>query len=566
MNILELKESNCQNCYKCIRGCHIKAIEFKNNHANVIGTECILCGECIINCPQDAKYINGQLPRVQELVRSGRKVYATIAPSWSGYFASRDFEKLSGALKTLGFAGVEETAIGASEVSGAYSRLVEEGKMDNIIMTACSSVTMLIQRHFPKLIPYLAPVLSPMMAHAKLMKETYGDIDVVFIGPCFSKIFEGTDMLSGRYVDGVLTFSELSDWMDDAQIQLSLPDNEAVGVSNPVARYYPTPGGILKTMEGTDFGDYHKVVVDGLDRCIDLFRTISEDGLTGLLVEANICAGSCTGGPVMRLGERKLILAQEQISGKKQRQDERPAQTAQVHSSYPRKFVNCTVKNDMPSEEEIRRILAKTGKFTKEHELNCGSCGYNSCRDKAIAVYQGKADVNMCLPYFRNRAESISNTILANSPNAIFALDSELLVQDLNITAEEMFRINKSDCAGLPAEMYIDTDMIRHMQDAGERVRSAQTTYADAGITAEQTVVYVPEQNIYVVFIKDITSDVENEKELEKIRQDTIETTQKVIDKQMRVAQEIASLLGETTAETKVALTKLKKSLSETVV
>lgn len=560
MGVIELKEGNCQNCYKCIRGCPVKAIEFKGNRAGVIESDCILCGACIINCPQNAKFSVNQITKAAQLVHTG-KVYASVAPSWSGYFGTDEFSKLSAALKRLGFAGVEETAIGAAETSRQYARLLEEATMPNIIVTACSSVVLLVERYYPELVQYLAPVYSPMMAHAKLMLQSYGeDSKVVFIGPCLAKKQEAADLLAGSCVSAVITFDELALWLGGESIALNECDSEACGMADPTARIYPVAGGILKTIPQESFGSYKRIAVDGYDRCIELFDAIREHKLTGFFIEANICAGSCIGGPIMRLAGKQPIITELAVHPQAQPHDINVAKSSTLQLEYPRRFALGRARAGMPTEEEIARILAKTGKYSKKDELNCGSCGYASCREKAIAVYQGKADVNMCLPYFRERAESISNTILEHSPNAIIAFDKDLLIQDLNTTAQDMFRLSKSAALGMPATLYIGLDSIEQAKRQNTPVVTREH-YADIDVNGEQTVTYIDAHDMYVAFIKDITADVANEQALSKIRSDTVETAQRVINKQMRVAQEIASLLGETTAETKVALTKLKKTM-----
>lgn len=193
MSVIKLNTKSCQSCYKCIRECPLKAIEFRDNLAQVIPGECVLCGRCVECCPQNARILQDDTQKVQELLSSGKPVYLTLAPSWKGWWKGKDFRAVSTALKKLGFAGVEETAIGAAAVSREYGLLMQERKMKNIIATACPSVVMLVERHYPELIKYLAPVSSPMMAHAKLMRETYGDIKVVFAGPCLSKMEETSD-------------------------------------------------------------------------------------------------------------------------------------------------------------------------------------------------------------------------------------------------------------------------------------------------------------------------------------------------------------------------------------
>ncbi|HAN44246.1 MAG TPA: histidine kinase, partial [Ruminococcaceae bacterium] len=408
MSIIQLNSGNCKNCYKCVRECPIKSIQFKEERAKIIDNECILCGTCVESCPQNAKYVKNDVENVKRLIASGKPVYASIAPSWVGWYQTNEFEKISKALKKLGFAAVEETAIGAAETSREYAALLKNGRMKNIIVTACSSIVMLIERHYPELINMLAPVSSPMMAHARLMRESYGDIKVVFIGPCLSKKNEAEDPLAGGLVNYSLTFADVDDWLRSEEIAIDEPDTDAVGLKNTAARLYPKPGGIIKTIGDANFGIYKKIAADGIDNCKLLFESIINSNLTGLFIEANLCDGGCMGGPVMRIGKRNHIITQLELAENKQPRDSRPAASALIQFTHPRVFTNRSSAYPVPSEDVIRAILAKTGKYTPEQELNCSSCGYPTCRDKAIAVYQGKADINMCLPFFRDRAENIS--------------------------------------------------------------------------------------------------------------------------------------------------------------
>ncbi len=563
MSIVQLKEGNCQNCYKCIRNCPVKSIEFKNGNAAVIEKECILCGECIACCPQNTKYARNDISEVRALLSAGHPVAVSLAPSWKAYYENVGFDQMSGMLKKLGFSYVEETAIGASQVSREYDALLDEGRMENIIFTACSSVVMLVERHYPSLIRYLAPVSSPMMAHARLMRECYGDIRVVFIGPCYSKKNEASDPLAGGLVNNAITFEELDGWMEEQQFTFAedgCTDADVKGVKDYKARVYPTACGILETLQSQD-KSYRRIAIDGVEDCMELFHAMETEGLTGLAVEANVCKGSCIGGPVMRKKGKHVFVARQYIEDKEMPYDRHYAVTADAKADHPRAFTDRRGKSAMPTEAQIRAILEKTGKYTPEQELNCGSCGYNSCREKAIAVFQGKADINMCLPFFRERAENISNTILSNSPNAIFAIDSDLFVQDLNETAERMFGIRRQDYLNMPVSEFIADDLFDRASRSDVPVIEKVKLRED--FIVEETVTYIPQHKIYVAFIKNITADELSELELAKMREHTIEVAQNVIDKQMRVAQEIASLLGETTAETKVALTTLKKSMEE---
>ena len=563
MSIIELNTGTCQNCYKCIRNCPLKAIRFKDGRATVIDDECILCGTCVDVCPQNAKFVKSQCGEVKKLLEQGERVYVTVAPSYTAYYGV-DFPVLSATLKQMGFAGVEETAIGANEVSREYSHLLMDGEMKNIIVTACSSIVMLVERHYPDLIPYLAPVSSPMMAHARLMKQVYGDdIHVVFLGPCIAKKEEAADQLAGGLVDYAITFSGLEAWMQQDGIAFSeTPDPEVKGVLNPVSRLYPKPFGIIQTISERLFKQkYRKVSVDGISDCIDLFDTLKNDpSIEGLFIEANTCKGGCLGGPVLRSKHKNPHLSQFNLDDDPMPYDDTPAPTARTAFEHPRVFADREKQRPQPTEDDIRRILAATGKYTPADELNCGSCGYSSCREKAVAVFQGKADIHMCLPYFRQQAENMSNTVLEFSPNGILVFDGELRLLDLNPMAESLLGLHKQECLGeLPPAFYgeDDFDLAREEQ----RVRTKKVDIN--GKICEQTILYIREHNMFLAFLKDISEEESRKQELAGIREHTVTVAQRVIEKQMTVAQEIASLLGETTAETKVALTKLKKSMEE---
>lgn len=563
MSIIRLNADNCQNCYKCIRECSLKAISFRDSKTKIIDDECVLCGTCMEICPQGAKYFRSNTESVKALIASGKPVCVSIAPSYVGWYSQNNFAQLSAALKRLGFSRVEETAIGAAQVSTEYSKLMEAGQMKSIIATACSSVVMLIERHFPALLKNLAPVSSPMMAHARLMREAYGDIKVVFIGPCLSKRYEAQDQLAGGMVNEVLTFQDLDDWLNEENIQLEVNDISATGVLDPTARIYPKQEGIIKTIGEIGMHGYTPVSIDGMERCIELFKQMTENpSEQNIFIEANICAGSCVNGPVMRMHKKKLLDSLTRLSTEKIKEDEAPAKSASMNFPHPRVFANRSQTQKEPTEAEIAEILAKIGKTTKEQELNCGSCGYTTCREKAVAVFNGKADVNMCLPYLRDRAENMSAMVIENSPNGIVTFDEDMCVTELNPKAEQLFGVTRKDIIGemIPA-LYGETAFDEAMETRLPVEKKCEGATED--IRVELTVIHIPRNHLFVAFAKDISDDEKNKSELETIRLSTVEVAQNVIDKQMRVAQEIASLLGETTAETKVALTKLKKSIKE---
>lgn len=553
--VLQLKKSNCKNCYKCIRNCPVKSIKFSDGQANIIADECILCGRCFVNCPQDAKQIRNDVPRVQELIASGHPVIASVAPSFIAEFPLLDFESMRGMLRQLGFAGAEETAIGATIVKQEYERMIASGEHDVIISSCCHSINSLIQKYHPAALPYLAPVLSPMLAHCKLIKEQKPEAKTVFIGPCISKK-EEAELYD--YCDAVLTFEELEAWMDEKDIT---PTGEStVDVGHKRARFFPIKGGVIESMYTENTG-FTYIAVDGVENCIEALKEIEAGNLKKCFIEMNACEGACINGPVISHHHKSLLNGEIKVrrfAGTDQDFD--VPQDMDVFKNMP--YIG--VHDQIPGEATIREILAKIGKTSKEMELNCGSCGYPTCREKAIAVYQGKADLTMCLPYLKERAETFSGFVINNTPNGIFVLDESLCVQQINRAACELFNLKTpSDIVGSPIVRLINPADYLTVMTTGIPVRDKKKYIAEYQKYVEETIVYDREYHIIFSIMRDITAQETQAAERNELCTKTVEITNAVIEKQMRVVQEIASLLGETTAETKIALTQLKDTLSQ---
>ncbi len=565
MSIIQFKEANCKNCYKCIRSCPVKAIAFVNDQARIVEDDCMLCGNCLTVCPQNAKVVKSELDIVKGFLKKKEKVYVSLAPSFISAFESIDENWLYAALKRLGFTYIEETAVGAAQVSKRYDRLISENKMKNIISTACPSITLLVQKYYPELIDQLAPVVSPMIAHAKMLRETFGPrIKVVFIGPCLSKKDECKDLQNNNVIDSVLTFDELDTWLSEEGIDENTDLSEEIkGVRELKSRIYPLPGGILKTLENRSSRNYQCVTVDGVERCLKILDSIKNDGLEKYFIEMNSCSGGCIGGPCMRQIKGGILEARARILSyfKRGLKNEKIVSSEDVKIDMKKVFFDLSKKEEMPSEAAIQAILNSIGKFTSDKELNCGACGYSSCRDKAAAVYQNKAQLHMCLPYMRERAESLSNLIINTTPNAIFALNEKLFIQEANLSARKIFGIDNLELPGHSIFEILECEDFQNVVEDRQNIYDKKFYYEKYDITVKQSIIYVPEQNIVVAIIQDITDEQKRIEQLHQVREQNVELAQKVIEKQMRVAQEIASLLGETTAETKVALTKLKKSI-----
>ena len=555
-NCLTLKKSNCKNCYKCIRHCPVKAIRFSGNQAHIIGNECILCGHCFVVCPQNAKEIVDGTEKVRVLIQSGDPVIVSLAPSFVANYDGVGIDAMRKALQKLGFADVEETAIGATIVKTEYERMLREEEHDIIITSCCHSINLLIQKYFPAELPYLADVMSPMQAHCVDIKKRIPNAKTVFIGPCVAKKDEA-EYYEGP-VDAVLTFEELTNWLKAEHITL---DKELDNTPESRARFFPTTGGILKTMAQNAPG-YTYMALDGVENCITALKDIENGKIHKCFIEMSACVGSCIGGPVMEKYHRSPVHDYMSVAQYAGTRDFDVAQPDAL--TLKKNFTVIDHKLMQPAEYEIAAVLRQMGKFKPSDELNCGSCGYNSCREKAIAICQGKAEISMCLPFLKDKAESFSDTIVRNTPNGLIVLNENLEVQQINAAARKIMNIrSESDVLGEPVIRILDPAVFVSVRNSGRSVRDQKVYLAEYKKYVEQTVVFDPDSRMLVGIMRDITDEEAERERKTRINQQTVEVADTVVEKQMRIVQEIASLLGETAAETKIALTKLKESIGD---
>lgn len=560
---LDFKPAQCKNCYKCLRECPVKAISVVGHQARIIEDRCILCGTCASVCPQNAKHVHNDTDEVKKLLSSGAAVAASVAPSFVSSFKLKDFSVMKIALGKLGFTLAEETAIGANTVVGEYKKLLAEGSYKNFITSACPAINRMIQLYYPNALPYLAKVDTPMIAHAKLLKRSNPDVKVVFVGPCIAKKREASE--SGL-IDAVLTFEDLNDMFESSGINLKtiaeLPQNGKGRTANR-AKYFPIHRGIIKSFEELPSG-YEYIAVDGIKKCADVLENV--ETVSGLFLELSACDYSCVKGPCSLLNFATAIKGNSDIRNYVNKDLSlqkasllKPADDLPISARYNK--LDCS--GSAVPERIIREILAKTGKFKPEDELNCGACGYSTCREKAWAVANGFADVEMCLPYMRDRAETMSYEIIQNSPDGVIAVDFDLNIIEMSKMAHVILGIDDRNTKGKPLVDYFNpTDFMLAKEDE-KRVSLRNVKIHKTNKTAELTVTVLKEQRVMFGIFKDITDKINYDNRLSEVRMETIATADEVIQKQMRVAQEIAGLLGETTAETKVVLLKLKKALSQ---
>ncbi len=507
MDCLTLKKSNCKNCYKCIRHCPVKAIRFSGNQAHIIGDECILCGHCFVVCPQNAKEIVNETEKVRVLLQS-YPVYVSLAPSFIANYEGVGINAMRTALKKLGFADVEETALGATVVKNEYDRLLREEKRDIVISSCCHSVNLLIQKYFPKELPYLADVLSPMQAHCADLKRRHPGAKTVFIGPCVAKKDEAAHY--DGIVDAVLTYEELTEWLNHEGVVL---EKEMDSQQESRARFFPTTGGILKTMN-LDAPGYRYMAIDGIENCISALKDIENGNIHHAFIEMSSCVGSCVGGPVMEKYHPSPVreyIAVAEYAGDKDFVVEQPDS-----NDLRKHFSLIERENKMPSEYEINAALRQMGKMSKRDELNCGSCGYNTCREKAIAICQGKAEASMCLPYLQKKAEGFSDRIVNNTPNGIIVLNDAFEVQQINEAAMDIMHIRSaSDVLGEQVVRIMDPAVFYEVQKKKFNVHNRRVYLAEYKRYVELTVVYDTDNHLFIGIMRDITNE---EKERENFK------------------------------------------------
>ncbi len=557
LNYLEFKEAKCKNCYKCLKFCPVKAIKIEDNQAKIMEDKCILCGRCTLVCPQNAKKVHSEIEKVKELLRNN-KVIASVAPSFISSFHLKSFDTFNRALKKLGFAFGEETARGAKVVVEEYEKLLKEKKYKNFITSCCPAVNRMISLYYPDALKYLAPIDTPMLAHAKILKKENPDAKIVFIGPCIAKKREGKE--SG-IIDAVLTFEDIVNLLDEEGIKFDETlENGESGWNK--ARYFPISRGIIKTFDKLPDG-YEYIAVDGVEKCMEVLKEIED--YENVFLELNACESSCVNGPCS-LNHNKAAIKSNALVREYVKRNHVAADTKtmvnDVNFAYEHKKIEFTSVE--PTEEQIREVLARTGKFTKEDELNCGACGYSTCREKAKAVINGYADIEMCLPYMRERAENMSTEIIKQSPNGIVVIDNELKIIDINAKAKTLLGVPAFKAKEYSILDFVSDNVdfvlaLEEKKDVFSKVIKIEKTnsYVELSIT------YMKGQDMMFAIMKDITEKAKYDEKLGMVKAETLAMADGVIKKQMRVAQEIASLLGETTAETKVALVNLKKALEE---
>jgi iron only hydrogenase large subunit-like protein/large-conductance mechanosensitive channel len=562
MNILSINEVDCKDCYKCVRHCPVNAIKVYKGHASVEAERCVLCGSCYGICPQNAKVVRNDIEKAKEVLKSGKTVIASIAPSFFAYYKQPKAGKLLAALKELGINELEQTSRTVKDVSMAHIDAYEPGKT-LVISSSCPAVVNLIEKYYPELIKYLAPVVSPAAAHSKLLKKEHADEEtaIIFISPCIAKKEE----LEDSDFNACLTFQELESWIQQENIDINtLVSTDFEKYYSQYSGLFPLLGGLIKRA-GLEENSFSKelISISGIEDVKECLSLISKGEIKSGFAEFLSCKGGCVAGPCRPCShtDKSFIELKMNLLENSKSLYEEEEETLLTKEELYRDYENKSVLQESPSEEKIKAILSLTGKINRENEHNCGACGYSTCREKAIAVIHGMAEAEMCIPYMKEQAEKFISVVIKNTPNGIILLDRDLKIVEVNPAFEKIVDKQAENLINKHISVIMEEEPFSQVNLEEETVIKSTITLNNKKIN--KIIYSVPDKKLIAAIFVDI-SDFEAQKNaLNKTKQETFTRAQAVIDKQMRVAQEIAGLLGESTAETKVLLGQLMKTLSE---
>lgn len=555
-------KARCRDCYRCLRVCPVKAIRMEGGQASVVEERCIACGTCIRECPQGAKSFRNDLERAMRLLDGGGVVAVSVAPSFVAVFNEWQRRRLPSALRKLGFAYVGETAVGAYHVARQSAQLVAAKPNQSHICSACPAVVSYIERYQGDLVDNLLPVVSPMIAHARHIKARLGSgAKVIFVGPCVAKKAEAQRSEYAGLVDCVLTFQELQQWLDRRAIRLdSLEESDFDEEPQGDARFFPLAGGAARTASmATDLLAGDMVAVSGLQdvrEALDDLRMHDHP----VVLEPLFCQQGCINGPAMEYASsvyhrRHVVLAYA---------SSRPGgQGGPAMAGLDVAFRPCVIEGHQPpAESEIQQVLEQTGKSRPEDQLNCGACGYWSCREKAIAVIHGMAEPEMCIPRMKRLAERRTDLIIESSPNGIVILDERLDILSMNQAFRRFFMCSEATL-GKRVSYLMDPHPFEQLATSDQDLIDLVVRHEKYNLTCRQILYPLREEKQYVGIFVNITSSQDSQQKLDELRQQTLLQARELLDHQISMAQKIAQFLGESTAGSQQLVENLLRQAQE---
>ena len=549
-------KAKCEDCYRCLRNCPVKAIKIKDGQAFVEENRCILCGKCIEQCPQNAKTVRNDIDKMLDILNEKSNVAVSIAPSYLGLFKKWQVRRIPSILRSMGFDYISETVAAAPQVSKKSIEINKKNNNKNMT-TSCPVFVNYIEKYYPNLVDSLINVKSPMLLHGTYLRKKLGkDYKIIFIGPCIAKKKEAEKDKENN-IDLVLTFDELNNYFEEKNIKFNNfeeSDFDEKGSKNSI--FYPLSGGALKAVDiNPDLISNDYIYINGENEISDIVKS---DNISDYLIEPLFCHQGCIDGPGAfsfdeTIYERKLKIIELLNKDKSRKID---IKLKLDDSDFYKNFENCNVNNDNITEDQIREVLARTGKEKKEDQLNCGACGYNSCREKAIAVVRGLAEDQMCIPYMRRLAEKKSDKILEKSPNGIVIMDEKLKILDFNKSFKNMFKCSRSNL-GKHISTIFDPDPMEKVLVNNNLTVEKKVKYEKYNLVCYQMIYHLKdEKQIIGVFI-DTTKEIENKERLDTIKSTAIKQAHELLEHQIEVAQKMTNYLGESTAKGEKLVKKL---------
>ena len=557
-NPIYTQQRECQDCHKCIRECPVKAIRVEDGYARVVPELCIMCGNCVLACPSSAKRVRDDLPVVKALLKGGRKVIASLAPSFVAQFSGVRPEQLIHALKKLGFYAASETALGAQQVSASIFTLMRSEPKQIWISSACPVVVDFIGKYHPECQPHVFGVLSPLLTHCKMLRAHYGDdIGIVFIGPCIAKKTEAEQ--HPELLDAVLTFEDLDHWLDDEGIHLDdiagTPEDRFQPSEAEEGALYPIDGGMIPGAAGNrEFNSSQFMAFSGLSNVEQALKGVSEwKPEHSIFFELTACAGSCVNGP--KAGRNTSVA--------RRRYD--ILHYAKPACEFPRKlslgiernYSASPVARNEYSEQQMQEALRTVGKYSAEDELNCGGCGYDSCRDFAHALIAHNAERMMCATYTRKLAQKKANALLKKMPSAVVIVDEDLKIIECNLNFAHLFAADveqSKDLEGSSLDAVIPFSyLFRRVLDSDEDIVGHDIRYQRSILNT--SIFTIEPHSVMCGIFQDITKPVFQKEQI-------IGRAREVIQKNLKTVQQIAFLLGENAADSEIILNSIVRSFS----
>lgn len=569
------EKNNCQDCYKCIRQCPVKAIKMENHTASIISDLCIECGHCILTCPIGAKRFRDDTKAAKLLLSSDFKVIASIAPSYTSEY--NDYSKASfiAALKALGFWKVSETGLGADLYNQEAAKYLNTKQKGLFVSSCCPSVVNLVKKYYPEHLEKLLPIRSPMYMHAQFLKETYGqNTKIIFIGPCISKKTEAIEKAAS--IDTVLTFEELNNWFESEGIKLNQQETKSTDIFEPfeakLGGLYPIDGGLSQGIkEEMQQKDIRTLAFSGVKTIKDIFQKMEDEAEPDLcLLELMACPGGCVNGPTS-IKEKslvsKIIDTHTHLNQSEQAKDfcllhPEEVTLSMAHPAFKETTLDKKITNEIDLEKEIEEALKSVGKTTEKDQLNCSGCGYETCRNFAKALILEKAERSMCVSYMRRVANNKASVLLQKMPYGVFMVDEQLRIIESNF--------NFAKLLGKEVEELFET--IPGLEGAYlDLLLPSQKLFYNFLCSGEDSLekdILINKKRIHLSIFsiqkhKILCGIIQNLNTSEIIDNEVIKRTKAVIEDNLSTVQKVAFLLGENASKTEVMLNSIIDSQSK---